>query len=142
MKLLIEVLVGTILANGLWFATAAAMEQKGTFRAEGVEFEVNYYAGGIGYSPEEAAADKSPDYSARVLFATAERTLLGNAGLVVTDATGRVVFRIERADPVIYLALPKGVYTFEGGYRGATQRHPRIAVDPVRRRDIVFLFSE
>jgi len=120
---------------------AAATEQAGTYRGE-AGISVRYYAGGVGQSTEEEAAERSPDYSVRVLFATPERTLLGNVGLTVTDMQGRVVFRIEKADPIIYLGLPQGTYTFEGAYHGAMKRFLSVAVDLRRRRDLVFVFPE
>lgn len=75
-------------------------------------------------------AEDSREYSVRVLFATSERAFLANVSLTVTDAKGRDVFRISGAGPVILLGLPKGAYAFEGSYRGAIRRYPRVLVDP------------
>lgn len=136
-------LVGAALAVSLFPAEVGARVKAGTFQGEGVEFAVKYYAGGVGgYPPEEAAAERSPEHTARVFFATPARSLLANVGLVVRDAQGRVVFWIEKAEPIIYLGLPKGTYAFEGSYHGSTQRYERVAVDPTRRRDVVFVFPE
>jgi hypothetical protein len=134
--------LGVLMAVGLLGPGARAEEKSGTFQTEGVEFTVKYYAGGVGSSPQREAVERSPDYSVRVLFAAPDRSLLANVGLVVTDAKGRVVFRIERADPVIYLGLPKGLYAFEGSYHGSVRRHPGVAVDPASRPEIVFVFPE
>lgn len=128
---------------GFWLTTAEGVEQAGTFQGEGVGFSVKYYAGGVGgYPPEEQAAERSPEFTVRVFFATPARSLLANVGLVVRDTQGRVVFRIAKAEPIIYLGLPKGTYAFEGSYHGATQRYERILVDPAKRRDVVFVFPE
>jgi hypothetical protein len=135
------VVLGVAFAGGFWVAAAAAAEQAGTFRGE-AEIAVKYFAGGVGQSPEKEAAERSPDYSVRVLFTTPEQALLGNVGLTVTDTQGRVVFRIEKADPVIYLDLPKGTYAFEGSYHGAAQKVQSVAVVPPRRREVVFVFPE
>jgi hypothetical protein len=134
--------LGVLVAVDLPGTGARAEEKSGTFQAEGVTFTVKYYAGGVGSSTQREAAEQSPDYSVRVLFAAPDRSLLADVGLVVTDAKGRVVFQIERADPVIYLGLPEGLYVFEGSYHGSVRRHARMAVDPARRRDIVFVFPE
>ncbi|MBI3454828.1 MAG: hypothetical protein HY002_03430 [Candidatus Rokubacteria bacterium] len=141
MALLTRIVLGAAVAGCLWAETAVATEQAGTYRGE-AGVAVKYYAGGVGHSPAAEAAERSPEYSVRVLFATPERALLGNVGLTVTDAQGRVVFRTEGADPIIYLTLPRGSYAFEGSYHGATSRFPRVAVDPRRRRDVVFVFPE
>jgi hypothetical protein len=141
MKLLMFLVLGVALVAGLWPSQTAAAEHAGTYRGE-AGIAVTYYAGGVGQSAQEDTAERSPDYSVRVLFATPERTLLGNVALTVTDMQGRVVFRIEKADPIIYLGLPGGTYAFEGGYHGATKRFLRVAVDPPRRRDVLFVFPE
>lgn len=136
-------LVGAALAVSLFPAEVGARVKAGTFQGEGVEFAVKYYAGGVGgYPPEEAAAERSPEHTARVFFATPARSLLANVGLTVTDAQGRVIFRIKEAEPIIYLGLPKGTYTFVGSYHGATQRYPQVIVDPATRRDVMFVFPE
>lgn len=136
-------LLSAALAASLFRAEAGARVQAGTFQGEGVKFAVKYYAGGVGgYPPEEQMAERSPEYTVRVFFATPARSLLANVGLVVTDAQGRVVFRIEKAEPIIYLGLPKGTYAFEGSYHDATQRYERVLVDPAKRRDLVFVFPE
>ncbi len=141
MKWLAFLGLGVALASGLWSVRATATEQAGTYQGK-TGVPVKYYAGGIGYSSQEETAERSPEYSVRVLFATPERALLGNVSLVVTDPQGRVVFRIEKADPIIYLGLPKGTYAFEGSYHDATKRFTRLAVDPQKRRDVIFVFSE
>src|SRR5262249_4888202 len=133
--------LGVALVAGCWPSETAAAEQAGTYRGE-AEIAVKYYAGGVGQSAQEEAAERSLDYSVRVIFATPERALLGNVALTVTDTQGRLVFRIEKADPIIYLALPQGTYTFEGGYYSATKRFLRVAVTPPRRRDVLFVFPE
>lgn len=134
--------LGMVLAVSLLPTGATAVEQAGTFMGEGVAFAVKYWAGGVGHSAEREAAEKSHEYSVRVLFATPEHAFLANVGLVVTDAKGQVVFRIEGAEPVILLGLPKGTYAFEGSYHGSTKRSPRVVVEPSRRRDVVLAFPE
>jgi len=141
MKLLMFLVLGVALVAGLWPSQTAAAEQAGTYRGE-AGIAVKFYAGGVGHSAEEEGAERSPDYSVRVLFATPQQALLGNVALTVTDLQGRVVFRIEKADPIIYLGLPNGTYVFEGAYHGATKRFLRVAVTPSRRRDVVFVFPE
>jgi hypothetical protein len=126
-KLLTLLSLGVTLVACCWPSETAAAEQAGTYRGE-AEIAVKYYAGGVGHSAQEEAAERSLDYSVRVLFATPERALLGNVALTVTDTQGRLVFRIEKADPIIYLGLPQGTYTFEGGYHSATKRFLRVAV--------------
>lgn len=136
-------LVSAALAGVLWISPALGRVQAGTFQGEGAEFAVKYYAGGVGgYPPEEVAAERSPEFTVRVFFATPAGSLLANVGLVVRDARGRVVFRIDGAEPIIYLGLPKGTYAFEGSYHGATRRYERVVVDPAKRRDVVFAFPE
>lgn len=142
MKLVRVVVLSMALAVDFLVPRAGAVEKAGTFRGEVVDVAVKYWVGGVGHSAEREAAEQSPDYSVRVLFAAPDRAFLANVGLVVTDTQGRVVFRIEGAEPVILLGLPKGIYAFEGSYHGLTKRYPRVAVDPARRRDVVFVFPE
>lgn len=142
MKSLGGVVLSMVLAVALFSIRAGAAEQVGTFRGEGVDVSVKYYAGGIGHSAEREAAEQSREYSVRVVFATRDRTFLANVGLIVTDVKGRVVFRIEGTGPLILLALPAGTYAFEGSYHGSTKRFQRVAVDPTRRGDVVFVFPE
>lgn len=140
-----------VLAVGLFSIRVGAVEKAGAFRGEGVDVTVKYWAGGVGHSAERDAAEQSLDYSVRILFATAKHEFLakpqadlqpGEVGLVVTDPQGRVVFRIDEARPVILLGLPKGIFAFEGRYHGSTKRFERVAVEPTRRRDVIFVFPE
>lgn len=123
-------------------ALGAGADETGTFHGEAPDVAVRYYAGGIGHSAARQAAEQSREYSVRVLFAAPDRSFLANVGLTVTDARGRVVFRIARAGPLILLGLPPGSYAFEGSYKGASRRVEPVAVRPGPRRDVVFVFPE
>ena len=101
------------------FTAVTAMADQG--KALTTSTGIKYITGGIG--EEEAAAMRSmaKDFSLNLVFSESTGGKITGVNAVIYNTQGEVVFRIQGANPLLYVALPSGKYRVVASYEGQKQ---------------------
>jgi len=121
MKLHTAVLAG-LLGASLLGATASAQEQE-SVTGESIE-TVNYMNGGMSRDDQLRMQRFAREYSLRMSFSERiDEALLADIPVLITDGTGDPVFVLDRAGPLLHVALPPGTYRVAASFKGLTEIH-------------------
>lgn len=103
---------------------------------------VSYLSGGIGTDAREGLEKAGRAFPLKVVLATTPGgRYLAMMELVVRNADGKTVLKLEGVGPWVYLDLPQGAYVLEGRRRdGQTANAGPVTVAPGRQARVALLF--
>ena len=112
-------LVLTLIYSLLLLATSISFagEAKVATTANGIK----YMTGGIGEEEAAAIRQMAKNYSLNLVFSEGGGGKITGVNAVIYNTQGEVVFRIQGANPLLYVALPSGKYRVVASYEGQKQ---------------------
>jgi hypothetical protein len=99
--------------------------------------DVRYVTGGISDSDVQRTQELARGMNLQVVFALMNGDYLADVDVVVQDARGREVLRVEGADPLLFARVPPGRYVVKAEVEGK-QLERRVEV-PSSGREVVYL---
>jgi len=83
-----------------------------------------YVNGGIGLDEQAAMHRLAKAFPLRVVFSeNKNRQFLADVPMMISDASGRPIFELREAGPMLYVVLPQGRYKVSARYKGVIQTH-------------------
>jgi hypothetical protein len=113
-------LTACIAAVTLWMAPAAVAQDIVRTQASQT---VNIVNGGVTQEEADQLRAQAPMYPLEIRFArAADGAFAADVHVRIVDASGRQVFVLPAAEPILLAKLPPGTYTIEATFEGQTKR--------------------
>jgi hypothetical protein len=129
--------IATALAAGAAATAQEALPENGTNTIVQQYGDIPYVTGGISDSDVQRTQELARGMNVQLVFALMNGDYLADVDVVVQDARGREVLRVEGADPLLFARVPPGRYVVKAEVEGKPLER-RIEVG-ASGREVVYL---